>query len=122
MLPAIWPGDVLEVHRESPAKIFAGDVVVFRREGRFLAHRVVEKLGGTDGTVLITRGDRLEQADPPVSPEELLGRVIWVRRGHRRLRPRLTLWGRAASWVLRRSEFCTRALLHFTRPERARVM
>jgi hypothetical protein len=115
MLPALWPGDLLEVHRESAAKIFAGDVVVFRREGRLVAHRVVEKLGWPDGTVLVTRGDRLEQTDPPVSPEELLGRVTWVRRGHRRLGPRLTLWGRATSWVLRRSDFCARLLLRFNR-------
>jgi hypothetical protein len=111
MLPALWPGDILEVRRESPARIFAGDVVVFRRQGRLLAHRVVEKLGTSDGGVLVTRGDRLEQTDPPVSAEELLGCVTWVQRGHRRLGPRLTLWGRATSWVLRRSEFCTRALL-----------
>ena len=131
MLPAVWPGDVLEVHRESTAEVLPGQLVLFERGGRLVAHRAVEKVRREGQTLLVTRGDRLEQTDPPVSPEELLGRVTWVQRGHRRLRPRLTPWGRATSWVLRRSEFCTRALLHFSRPnksffrsrpERARVL
>ena len=44
MLPAVWPGDVLEVRRQEAAGVRPGDVVLFRREGRLVAHRVVEQL------------------------------------------------------------------------------
>lgn len=115
MLPAIWPGDILEVHRQSAAEISPGDVVLFARRGGFAAHRVVEKVGGPERTLLITRGDALRAPDSPISPEELLGRVTDVLRGGRRLEPRLTRWGRVASWILSRSDLCTRIVLRMKR-------
>jgi hypothetical protein len=60
MLPSFWPGDILEVHRQSAAAILPGEVVVFRRERRLVAHRVVEKLHHQGSTLLVTRGDRLK--------------------------------------------------------------
>jgi signal peptidase I len=107
MLCSIWPGDILEVHRQSMAEISPGEVVLFARHGGFSAHRVVEKVGGPERTLLITRGDHLSQPDSPVSPEELLGRVTAILRGGRRIEPRLTRWGRVASWILSRSDLCT---------------
>ena len=116
MLPSIRPGDVLEVHRESMAGVSKGDIVVFEREARLVTHRVVEKVIGPGGTLLITRGDAMRAADPPVAPEELLGRVTAVLRGGRRLDPRLTRWARVASWLIARSEFCTRVARRLSRP------
>ena len=43
MLPAIWPGDILEVHATAPDSVQRGEVVLFARDGRFYAHRVVGK-------------------------------------------------------------------------------
>lgn len=111
MLPAIWPGDVLEVRQQSMAEVLPGHIVLFGREGRLFAHRVVEKTGRQDRAFLVTRGDCLGKPDPPVCPQELLGRVTAIVRGERRLVPRLTGWGRVASWLLRRSDFGTRVLL-----------
>ena len=117
MFPAIRPGDVLEVERQRAADILPGEVVLFERDGRFLAHRVVEKLGWPasageqDRTVLVTRGDRLRQTDPPVGSEEVLGRITGVLRGNRRMVPRFTLGRRIASWVLGRSELATRVIM-----------
>jgi hypothetical protein len=115
MLSSIWPGDILEVRRQNAAEIFPGEVVLFERDGRLFAHRVVEKVGGHERTLLITRGDGLRAPEPPVSPEELLGRVTAIVRGARRIEPRVSRWGRAASWVLSRSDLCTSLALHFRR-------
>jgi hypothetical protein len=122
MLPAQWPGDVLEVRRQGVAETLPGQVVLYEREGCFVAHRVVDKIRQKGRTLLVTRGDRLTQPDPPVSQDELLGRITAIQRGNRRIVPRSTFWSRMASWVLCRSEFCTRVVMHFSRPERARVM
>jgi hypothetical protein len=111
MLSSIWPGDILEVRRQNAAEIRQGEVVLFERDGRLLAHRVVAKVGGPERALLVTRGDALRAPDSPVSPEELLGRVTAILRGGRRLEPRLTRWGRVASWVLSRSDLCTRLAL-----------
>ncbi len=109
-----------------------GDLVLFQREGRFFAHRVVGAmqmpiddcqltiddcgLPMADGrpptrAFLVTRGDRLLRPDPPVPPDEVLGRVTLIHRGGRRIVPGLTPWRRLAAWVLSHSEVCTRILL-----------
>ena len=115
MLSSIWPGDILEVRRQNATEICPGEVVLFERDGRLLAHRVVEKVGGPERTLLITRGDGLRAPEPPVLPEEVLGRVTAIVRGGRRIEPRLTRWGRVASWVLSRSDLCTRLALRLRR-------
>ena len=115
MLPSIRPGDMLEVRRQGMEAILPGDLVLFLRNGGFAAHRVVEKAGEPDRTLLITRGDALRVPDPPVTPEELLGRVTAILRGGRRLDPRLTRWARVASWFLARSEFCARVTRRLSR-------
>ena len=112
MLPSIWPADILEIHRVAAADISVGDIVLFNRQNRLVVHRVQRVKREQNEVVLITRGDRSATADSPVSANELLGRVRAIRRGHRNIIPRRTRWTQIASWVLRRSELCTRVLLH----------
>jgi len=143
MLPAVWPGDILHVRRQGVAEALPGDIVLFGREGRLVAHRVVEVRSGIRGTghgirdsgfrsqelgvrsqeqspianhqssmlTFVTRGDSVDGADAPVSEHELLGRVTAIERGARRVDLRLTFWHRVGSFILSRSEFCTRLLL-----------
>jgi hypothetical protein len=115
MLPAVWPGDVLSVRRHGVDKSLPGDIILFARYGRLFAHRVVERTIHQAAPYWITRGDRLDHHDPQVSFHELLGRVTAIERGRRRIVPRLTFWGRMASWVLRRSDLCAWLLLCFNR-------
>ena len=98
MLPAIWPGDVLEVRRQGVDEVRRGDVVLFGRDGRLVAHRVVETFDKEGGNLLVTRGDVLRTTDSPISKEELLGCVTKVLRGNRRKGPRLNF----ACWVAAR--------------------
>jgi hypothetical protein len=94
-----------------PGPIQIGDVVVFDRHGRLVVHRVV----GRTGDLLITRGDRLRYPDAPVPAAAILGCVAAIERRGRRIAPRLTLWCRIASTVLRYTEFGTRVALYFVR-------
>lgn len=112
MLPSIWPGDILEIHRVAAADLARGDILVFARENRLVVHRVLRVNCEGGEVVLITRGDRSARADSPVSANELMGRVRAIQRGHRNIIPRRTRWTQVASWVLRRSGLCTRVLLH----------
>jgi signal peptidase I len=115
MVPSLWPGDIVEVRRRSVAEISPGEIVVFERNGLLVTHRVVEKVGGPERTLLVTRGDALRAPDAPVSSEELLGGVTAILRGGRRLEPGLTRWSRAASWLFSRSDLCTRLALRIAR-------
>ena len=61
MLPSIWPGDIACVSRVDAYR--PGDVVLFSRNERLFVHRVVEMSGGA----VVTRGDSMLDADPPVA-------------------------------------------------------
>ena len=100
MLPSIQPGDVLTIHRCVMSSVEAGAIVLFTRDGRLFAHRVVARRN----THLVTRGDALDWPDPPVRQDQLLGRVVTLtRNGRRRQPPSLTIGRRIAAAVVRRS-------------------
>src|ERR1700682_3768205 len=91
MVPSILPGDLISVQRADLSEISPGEIVLYSREGRLFAYRVVDLVGSRGDRRLLTRGDRLSQNDPLVSGSELLGRVTSIQtgdgRGHRRVRP-----------------------------------
>lgn len=115
MVPSIFPGDTLIVRRTSPEGACRGEVVLFAREGRFYAHRLVGKTREGGPIRLIARGDALGKNDPPFAEKELLGRVTAViRRGkrielddaHSAASQRLLQWivhryGSSVKWLLR---------------------
>jgi len=105
MLPSVWPGDVLTVCRAEAAQVLPGEIVLVARDGSLLAHRVI----GKTQRFLITRGDNLSLNDPPVSGNELLGRVTSILRGGRRITPRpyLNFYERVLSFILRHSDRAT---------------
>ena len=90
MVPSILPGDLVSIHRASLNDISPGEVVLFLQRGRLFVHRVVDRKvaatpEGPAAPYLITRGDRLREADPPVSSPELLGRVVSIERDNRKV-------------------------------------
>ena len=90
MLPAIRPRDLLLVRRCGIQSTRVGDVVLFTRDSRLFAHRVI----ASDGSRLVTRGDALDSPDAPIGSAELLGRVERVVRRGRVYRPRAFRPGR----------------------------
>jgi signal peptidase I len=110
MLPSLRPGDILEIQRVPDGDLSLGDIVVFARENRLVVHRITQLKREQDDVSVITRGDRSPKADAPVLAGELLGKVRIIQRGNQTVIPRATAWTRAVSWVLLRSEFCTRVV------------
>lgn len=131
MVPAIRPGDLVFVQRASLSEISTREIALYAREGRLFAHRVVARAGSSERPLLILRGDRHRHNDPPVCSSELLGRIQFIERGHRRLDPaaRPSLWQRLIGVVLRSSDHATylfvrldaRRQKHFTRRAECRV-
>jgi hypothetical protein len=100
MLPAVQPGDVLTIRQCVMSAVECGAIVLFTRDGRLFAHRVVARRN----THLVTRGDALDGQDPPIRPDQLLGQVVAVtRNGRPRQPPSLTLRSRIAAAVFQRS-------------------
>lgn len=75
MEPTLQSGDlVIVVKRVSADDVKAGDVVVYRRGGTLIIHRVVKIESGT----LITKGDNNWLPDPPVSFQSVIGKVLEI--------------------------------------------
>jgi hypothetical protein len=85
MLPWVQPGDVALVRQASLDHVRCGDVVLFRRENHLLVHRIVEKRGSLDAAEYFAKGDAHPNSDGRVEEKELLGRVVRLYRGRKRI-------------------------------------
>ncbi len=98
MLPLIQDGDhVLVAHGASGVR--RGDIALFRRGDTFIAHRVLHVYGGNVGPLVITKGDSAHHLDPAWHADEMVGRVLAVRRGDQHLSLDTTFW-RALGWLI----------------------
>jgi signal peptidase I len=105
MLPSVWPGDLLLIHRREIEQIYPGDIVLFARQGRLIAHRVVFKTDDLEAPSLITRGDARPSQDSAIGPAQLLGKVSAVLRGGEWIQPsrRLSFGARTVAMLVSRS-------------------
>ncbi len=83
MSPCIKKGDLLVVKPIALEEAGIGEIVAFRREAShsiLTTHRVVRK--GSDGgrPYLMTKGDRNLYRDFPLSPQDVLGKVVGIER------------------------------------------
>lgn len=100
MRPAIRPGDVLLIADCALGQIEPGDVVLFTRDARLFAHRVVDRCAGSNGSSIVTRGDSNWHRDPAIGVDQLLGKVIAVQRGTTSSSPPGPSWLRRAQGLI----------------------
>ena len=115
MLPSVLPGDTLIVEHATGDSVANGDIVLFERDKRLFAHRVVSRsLFGAKNPKILTRGDSMTRPDPPVSEDELLGRVSYIVRDGKRIEPSrsLKISERALAALARRSQLAARVVVH----------
>ena len=106
MMPSIWPGDVIIIRRDA-ANLQPGQIVLYRREGSLVAHRITR----VRGDLLSTRGDSLPCDDPPIQTADIVGQVISVVRQGCRVHLKQSVWQRAVSSTVRHSDFCLHMML-----------
>ncbi len=109
MLPSIWPGDTLLVEQVESSQMAEGEIILFRRERRLLAHRIVR----SDRSHILTRGDSMAASDSPIDKDEVLGRVASIIRNGKRFQPRTSLrvHERAIASAVQRSDLAARVLV-----------
>jgi hypothetical protein len=110
MLPAILPGDTLVVESASRDSVNRGDIVLFGRDRRLFAHRVVAR---PHSSQILTRGDSMARPDPPVSADEILGKVSYIIRDGKCIEPRRRqkFSERAMAALARRSQVAARVVV-----------
>jgi signal peptidase I len=109
MLPAIWPGDVLELERAKHSELSQGQIILFSRDRRLFVHRIWKAVGST----IVTRGDAIPHLDPVVTDQELLGRVAYIERHGKSIQPstRLSFWQKVVAGLVRSSDFAARVIV-----------
>jgi hypothetical protein len=113
MLPTVWPGDTLVVERAESCAVSAGEIILFSRDRRLFAHRVVGKADELKDAQIITQGDGMARPDPPVAGPAVLGKVSVIIRGGRCIAPgrSLDLPERAVAALVRRSDSAARVVV-----------
>ena len=88
MLPALWPGSVVEIESCSLGDVRVGEIVLALREGRLFLHRLI----ACERNGFVLCGDSMPGPDPQYRAQALLGRVAEV--DGKRVAFRPTLWSR----------------------------
>ena len=105
MHPTIRHGDIITVEPVAPFKLKKRDIILYRFQRGFIAHRIVniEEREGC-GLTFILQGDASVRCDAPVKPEQVLGKVVFLERNHRPIDPyslRVRLWSMLYLWLAR---------------------
>ena len=112
MLPSVLPGDTLMIERATRERVANGDIVLFHREGRLFAHRVVANADRRRQNPLqiVTQGDAMASPDPPVRESELLGKINFIVRNGKLVEPgrKLDFSQRAVAMLVRHSPSAAR--------------
>ncbi len=109
MLPTLWPGDLLTVHRCHPSALAPRSIIVFRQDQQLVVHRVMHRSGNR----IVTRGDARARLDAPIELDQVVGRVESVLRNGRVLHQQNLIVRRVVALCLRNAEWCGPLLLRF---------
>lgn len=108
MLPWVRPGDIAVIRRAEIGNVRCGDVVLFQRESRLFLHRLVEKHGTLREVQFLAKGDAHPGPDGMVGRELMLGRVVRIYRGDKKIdfdSPRQLALGLIVSELSRKSAY-----------------
>ena len=75
MAPTLRPGDEVAVDPARMEEIQIGDLVLFEQRGQLICHRLVEK-----SAAWLTRGDAGGGPGERIRPEQVLGKVLSIRK------------------------------------------
>jgi signal peptidase I len=78
MFPFIKTGDRITVSPEKHPSI--GDIILFKREGMMICHRLVRVFEKAGIKYYQTRGDSFFHLDVPVTADQILGKVVRIER------------------------------------------
>jgi len=106
MLPALAPGDKLQVRAASAPELRRGDIVLRRIGENWIAHRLIRSISSGEGIMLVTKGDNSLIAESPWAAPHYVGVVVSVegaRSAPHRLSARLN-WSASLIACLSRSQ------------------
>ena len=98
MCPWIRDGDLLTIRTADARSVKPGDVILYQSLGeKCIVHRVINIEFQNDRKIFITRGDASPRSQENIRSEQILGRVVEIYRGDKKLKPDRNFW-----WILSR--------------------
>ena len=110
MLPALWPGDAVEIAACSINDVRCGEIVLAFWEGRFFLHRF---LAQHEQDRFLTRGDSMPGPDPVFPADALLGKLSHVVREGQSVSVPARPWSRVVGMFFCYCSSARRAALRF---------
>lgn len=92
MRPLILQGDSIRIERCAQGNLAMGDIITFKRDGTYYTHRLLRTVRRGNALRLVTKGDNEINVDPPISPDQILGRVAVIQRRNRTLYLKTPFW------------------------------
>ena len=83
MSPLIAAGDEIVVEQAGADRLRRGDIVLYTVGGAFHTHRLLARRRHGGAILLVTKGDAALNPDRPWREEQLLGKVVAIKRGDR---------------------------------------
>lgn len=80
MFPLLTTNNKIELIKCDPAGLKNGDIIVYKNNGKLIAHRLMRKIRGKDGYLFVTKGDAFFSYDRPISSDAVMGRVIKIKK------------------------------------------
>ena len=78
MLPSISSGQLVAVTDVTIDDVRPGDVILYQRDGRLVAHRLVRIARDAGDWLLVARGDAHWACDSPITSAQLVGRLAGI--------------------------------------------
>lgn len=80
MYPTLRKGDRLIVESVTPSQLRVGDVLLFHRQGQLICHRLLACDETGPVPRFVTRGDAAIRDDDSLLPDQILGKVVDIKR------------------------------------------
>jgi signal peptidase I len=82
MYPSLKPGDVATIEQCPLTALKPGDVIAFKVQNRWIAHRLIKKEEAEGIIILHTRGDSCLNMDKPIKADSYAGKIISIERNN----------------------------------------
>lgn len=86
MYPTLKAGDVGIVEKCSSADLKIGDIIVFKQNGKLIAHRLISINIENETPLFVAKGDKNSHPDKPFTVEALVGKVCLFERRNKKRR------------------------------------
>ncbi len=79
MIPVYYKGDAVLVDKKNPKDTLVGEILIYQKSGKIIAHRVVKKVEYEEQVFFYTKGDANNNEDSYlIEEEDIIGKVVYV--------------------------------------------